>query len=76
MGQLIDDLMHLETDVKHIMNSVPGAAPNARGSKGMGRLNSRLGGQNNMLTKACSCPMVLKTLGMNPGQHFVTLLLN
>lgn len=30
MGQLIDDLMHLETDVKHMMNGLPGAAPNAR----------------------------------------------
>ena len=76
MGKLIDDLMHLETDVKHIMNGLPGAAPNARGSKGMGRLNSWINGQNNMLTKACSCHMVLKTPGMNPGPHTVTLILN
>jgi len=46
MGQLIDDLMHLKTDVKDMMNGLPGAAPNARGSRGMGRLNSRLCGQN------------------------------
>jgi hypothetical protein len=30
MGQLIDDLMHLETDVNHKMDGLPGAAPNAR----------------------------------------------
>jgi hypothetical protein len=76
MRKMIDDLMHPEMDVKHIMNGVPGAASNARCSKGMGRLNSQTGGQNNMLTKACSYPMVLKTPGMNPGQHTVTLLLN
>lgn len=42
----------------------------------MGRLISRLCGQNNMLTKACFCHKVLKTPGMNPGPHTVKLLLN
>jgi hypothetical protein len=71
MGKMIDDLMHPETDVKHIMNGLPGTAPNT--SRGMGRLNSQIGGQNNMLTKACSCHKVLETPGMNPGQHTVKL---